>query len=37
MFKRLADGGYRGKLLAWVHDLRQHDRITVRVVEKEPR
>ena len=31
-----ADGGYRGKLLAWVHALRQHHRITMRIVEKEP-
>ena len=31
-----ADGGYRGKLLAWVHVLRQRHRITMRIVEKEP-
>lgn len=31
-----ADGGYRGKLLAWVHDLRSRHRITMRIVEKEP-
>lgn len=31
-----ADGGYRGKLLAWVHDLRKHRRITMCIVEKEP-
>ena len=31
-----ADGGYRGKLLAWVRDLRQRRRITMRIVEKEP-
>jgi putative transposase len=31
-----ADGGYRGKLLTWVGNLRTRPRITMRVVEKEP-
>ncbi len=31
-----ADGGYRGKLLTWVRDLRQRHRITMCIVEKEP-
>ena len=31
-----ADAGYRGKLLAWVRDLRKQHRITMCIVEKEP-
>jgi len=31
-----ADGGYRGKLLTWVHTLRDRHRITLKIVAKNP-
>lgn len=31
-----ADGGYRGKLLTWVHALRHRQRVTLKIVEKNP-
>ncbi len=31
-----ADGGYRGKLITWVHALRHRRRIALKIVEKNP-